>query len=250
MKRITCILLACSLAVAARGETTDEKARAEAVEILSGIGETCETKGLEACEPNLRGMEPLFAYVRAIREMEKTEGEFVAFVRTRYSMPDFTMDKMAAHLKVSANVTVNRHTFARRVLEVTRVPGGYDVRMEDGLAKLRRENDMWVAYAPQPKEDANMATIRRYTLGAKLKRVIMIYRRMEAEMRDYDLEAFATRFVADLGPIAVATLQKEDMITQMPDWQQRAKRVIEFYSRFDTVDDMRADILANKKSGE
>jgi hypothetical protein len=75
----------------------------------------------------------------------------------------------------------------------------------------------------------------------------MIYRKMEAELLDYNLDEFATRFVGDLGPLAVALLQKPDMIAQMPDWQQKVQGVIDFYSQFKSVADMHAHILASKK---
>ena len=239
-------LLFSSLYLAAHAAGTDDKARDEAIAIFMRIGETCETKGMEACEPNLRGMEALFDYFRAVNEMEQTEAEFVAFVRTRYSMPDFTMDKMAAHLKVKLGVEVNCHSFDGNVQQATRVPGGYDVQTKDGLTRLRLEKQTWVAYLPA-EMDKKMTIARRYTFAAKLKRSIMIYRKMEAELLDYNLDEFATRFVGDLGPLAVALLQKPDMIAQMPDWQQKVQGVIDFYSQFKSVEDMRAHILASKK---
>jgi hypothetical protein len=241
------IVLACTLSLGAHAEAGDEDARAEATAILSQIADTCVTKGIPACEPNLRGIEPLFDYLRAVGAMEETEKRFVAFVRERYSLPDFTMDQMAAHLKVNLNITMTAHSFEGQIQKATRVPGGYDVQTKDGLGKLRREKEIWVAYMPTAME-SNMGTIRRYTSAAKLKHAIMTYRMLEAEMLDYDLDAFATRFVADLGPLTVATLRREDLVAQMPDWQQRLDGVIKFYSRFDSVEGMRGDILATKDS--
>jgi len=247
MKTLGCILLSCGAALAAHAETADDQARKEANVIIQDIAAICETKGLEACEPNLRGMEPLFAYLRARREMEITEKEFVAFVRDRYSMPDFTMDKMAAHLNPRLNVTISRQSFEGKIQKATRVAGGYDAQMSDGLVKLRREKEAWVAYLPEVAQE-KMGTVRLYTSAARLKRSIMTYRKLQAELLNYDLDEFATRFVQDLGPLTVAVLRREDLVAQMPDWEQRLDKVVEFYSQFKSVEDMRAEILASRKS--
>jgi hypothetical protein len=244
-RRLGLALLSTLLGLGAHAETPDLKARGEAEAILHEIVGVCETRGFEACEPNFRGVDPLFAYVHAMHDLQQAEDQFVKFVRTRYAMPDFTMDKMAAHLNLKMNVTFNRSTFDDKIANVTRVPSGYDVQVRDGLWQVRRENGKWIAQAPSNMA-ANMQSIQRYAVAARLKRSMMVYRVLEAQMRSYDLDAFAKRFVSDLGPLTVAILRRDDLIAQMPDWERRVDEVVKFYSRFKTEDDMRAAIARSR----
>lgn len=231
-------------AFTAHAETPDAKARDEVKTILLEIGGICETRGLEACEPYLRGVDPLFAYVHAMHDLQQTEAEFVKFVRERYTMPDFTMDKMAAHLNLKMNVTISRSNFDDKIGATKRVADGYDVLVKGEPWQVRREGGRWIAHAP-PGMAANLESLRRYTVAARLKRSMMIYRRIEAQMRRYDLDNFAKRFVSDLMPLTVAMLQRDDLIAQLPDWEPRLDEVVKFYARFKTEGDMRADIAGS-----
>ena len=225
------------------GVAPSDAAHDEVVRILGQIAAVCEEQGLEACGPRIRGMDLVFTYDRAYRAMKHSEAEFVEFVRRRYEMPAFTMKDMAAHVDPKVDVGISRTAFDKKVGLVKQVPGGYDVDWTgEGTITLRLVADVWVAQFPA-ETTAKVQALNSYVLAANLKRAIMVYRMLEAQMVDYALEEFASRFVGDLTPLVAAVLRKPELIAKVPDWERRLDEVKKFYAKFESVDDMRADIV-------
>jgi hypothetical protein len=239
----SCLLPLVSLAWGASAASAELAVaeREAALKIVRQITAICEEKGLDACAPQIRGLDAIFDYQREYAAMKQTEQEFVGFVRRTYDLPDFEMTHMAAHVDPKIAITVGRATFDK-VAAVRKVGDGYELQMADqATVSLRRESGRWVAHL-SPDASEHMPMLKSYRVAARLKSSIMRYRMLEARMLESELEVFGQRFVSDLLPLVAAVTQKPEVIAQVPDWQKRLQEVLDFYRQFASLDDMRAHI--------
>lgn len=112
---------------------------------------------------------------------------------------------------------------------------------------LKNENGTWVVHFPRELSERAEA-VNDYILAALLKRAIMVYRQLEAELLGHDYEELARRLGEDMTPLVVAVLRRDDLVAQVPDWRQRLEGVMAFYRQFDTVESMKAHIEAARAS--
>ena len=229
------------VAFAPSGNGADTKDDAAAV--VSGITRLCESKGMLACESQIRGIPELFDFIRLLDQIDVLDRRFGAFVQDRYKEDVFHFEVLKASLSLKLDINYNPGRFMQKATAVNKVPGGYDVLTDTGeTVKVRRVNEAWQLQIPETMAK-QLEQLRPYILVGGLKRSILVFRMLEADMAKLTKAELEANVSKDLAPVLVMLFGK-DKFPKLAQWLiKEPKDVIAFYSQFQTVGDMRAHIV-------
>ena len=103
-----------------------------AVQIIQSIIGTCEQQGMLACEPSVRGMEPLFQNIILFRQVAELDDALKGFIEHRYpDAPHFSSYALSARLNLSLDVDFTPAQFVDRIYSAEQVPEGSEEKAED-----------------------------------------------------------------------------------------------------------------------
>lgn len=234
---ITCLVLLSSPSIAA-----DDIDKHAAVKIMQTIVGTCETQGMLACEPYLKGIDTLFSYIRVYQQVSELDHELQHFIQHKYpGDTEFNYYTLYASLSLYLNVDFTTEQFTSRVQMANQVREGYDVVMDqtDGpVLKLRRADNQWIAMFPKEGEQ-HFSQLKTLSAAGQLKRSILVYRMLEADLAGLSKLQFEDNLNKDLAPLIVSIFG-EERFPKLRDWLvQDVDSVIEFYSQFSNLDQMK-----------
>lgn len=219
----------------------DEIDKHAAIKIMQSIVGTCESQGMLACEPYLKGIDTLFNYIRVYKQVSELDHELQRFIQHKYATEEFNYYSLYASLSLYLNVDFTTEQFTNRVKTAVQVRDGYDVVMdkEDGpILKLRRQNNLWIATFPKEGEQ-HFSQLDTLSAAGQLKRSILIYRMLEADLADLPKDKFEENLNKDLAPLIISIFGKE-RFPKLADWLvQDVDSVIRFYSQFSNLDQMK-----------
>lgn len=227
----------------------DNKDRAAAIKIIEDIVSVCETKGMLACEKNVVGIDPMFQLLHLFEDLHNTEQTFNNFMQRRYADEGtarfYVLD---ASLRLSPNIQFQTKQFVQRIASVKRVANGFDVMLDgkDSLS-IRKDSERWYMQFPEAKAREFERQFESFRLAAALKRSILIYHMLEADMAKLSRSDLERKVSEDLAPIVVALLGKEKFPGIVKWLVKDTKEVVAFYQQFETVDDMKAHIRKTYK---
>lgn len=220
----------------------------KSIQIVNKIIGVCEKQGILACESNLQGIDIVFDYARLFDQVAKLDKQFKEFLEQRF--PDengFDFDVIQASLNLSLNITFKPEQFTTRITDATKVKDGYDVIMDNGsVIQLRKNENSWAMTFPSDG-DIKFEQLKPFYNAGQLKRSIIIYRMLEAEMVNISKDQVEENVSSDLAPILVAVFGKEKVPALMRWVTKDINEVVNFYSRFSSIEDMMNHI--SKKYG-
>lgn len=234
--------------IAATITSADEKYdNAAALTIIDQIIGTCETKGMLACQPNIMGADQVFDYIRLLDSVRETEAVFDKFIKRRYANEAYVRFFILDTLSPSIDITFTRDQFVKRITSVKRVANGYDVTMDGKhILGLRNEKTRWYVQYPDSMT-GQLDQIKPFRLVSALKRSILVYRMLEAEMANLGRAELEKKVSEDIAPIAITLFGKEKFPQILKWFVKDANEVVAFYQPFKSVDDMKAHIRKTYK---
>ncbi|MGH1431543.1 MAG: hypothetical protein ACRBB4_10525 [Neptuniibacter sp.] len=229
---------------------TDEIDTHAAINIVQSIIGQCESEGMLSCESRLHGIGTLFDYIRMYRQVIALDNELRKFVAHKYpNAPKLPFEAIKASRHMAINVNLTTEQFMERVISAQQVVDGYDVIIdqENGpILELRRKNQQWVMIFPS-ESSRHFDQLKTLTAAGKLKRSIMIYRIMEADMLDISKQELEKRLNLDLSPLLLGIFGKK-RVPELEKWQNKEmNEVIDFYSQFSNPQQMNNYIKQNSK---
>lgn len=243
--KVLVILLLCgyqTFAHAGRNEVD------ESIQIVKEIIGVCEKQGMLACEPNLKGIDIVFNYVRLFDQVAKLDKQFKEFLELRF--PDdngFDFDVIQVSLNLSLDFTFKPEQFVARITDAAKVKGGYDVIMDnDPIVQLRKNENSWTMIFPS-NGDIQFEQLEPFYNAGQIKRSILIYRMLEAEMVNISKDQVEENVSNDMAPLLVAVFGKEKVPALMRWVTKDVNEVVDFYRNFSSIEDMKAHI--SKKYG-
>ena len=203
-------LICLMLLIMSGTSEANDNAKDQSISIINSVVGVCQTRGMLACEPHIRGADFLFKYIRLFDQLAELDDQFKLFLLTNYpSDGGVDFDIIQASLNLSMEITITPEQFASRIRDAHRVENGYDVTMDNGqILKLRKENNDWVAIFP-PDMGGQFKTMQPFYTAGLLKRSILIYRMIEADMADLSKDQLEENVSTDIAPILVAMFGKE-----------------------------------------
>ncbi|MGH1463371.1 MAG: hypothetical protein ACRBB6_15205 [Neptuniibacter sp.] len=244
------ILFLSFLILMAPHSYSDEIDTHAAKNIVESIIQQCEQEGMLACEPRLRGIDLLFDYIREFRKVFALEAELKRFVTHKYpNAPKLSFDAIKASRYLAINVDLTTKDFSSRVMSAQQVKQGYDVVMDrkDGpILKLRRFNDQWVAIFPDESKQ-HFSQLKTLSAAGKLKRAILIYRMLEADLTDLTKFKLEENINQDLAPLVIGVFGDKRFPTLAQWHHSNVDEVINFYSQFSNTKEMRNHLEEQNK---
>lgn len=240
IKTIGIILLTCHCLTVNAGE----KEKSESIEIVKSIIGVCKEKGMLACEPNMKGVDLVFEYIRLFDQVSQLDIQFNELLKTRYPKEQgLDFDVIQASLNLSLDITFTPEQLVSKVTGATKKPNGYDVVIGGGrVLQLRKTDNIWIVIFPQ-EVAAQFKQLEPYYTAGRLKRSILIYRMLEADMANLDKDQVEENVSKDIAPILVALFGKRKTPTILKWLVNDISEVIKFYSPFTTTEDMKAHII-------
>jgi len=226
----------------------NEDAKNESISIVNSIIGICKTKSMLACQPQMRGADFVFDYIKLFDYLSKLDKQFKDFLVEKYpSKSGFDFDVIQASLKLSIEITFTPEQFVSRITSAKKVKNGFDVIMDNGpVLQLRKQKDSWVAIFP-PEVEKQFKQLEPYYTAGQLKRSILIYRMLEGKMANLSKDKLEANVSEDIAPILVAMFTKEKVPTLAKWLVKDVNEVIKFYGQFSTIEDMKAHIVKTHK---
>lgn len=220
-----------------------EKEKADSIEIVNTIVGVFKNKGMLACQPNIKGADFVFEYIHLFEQVSQLDSQYVSMLKKRYPKENgLDIDAIQASLNLSLEITFTPDQFVSRITRATKNNDGYDVILDNGpVLQLRKTGRNWVAIFP-PEVGNQFKQLEPYYTAGQLKRSILIYRMLEAEMANLDKDKVESNVSGDIAPIIVAIFGKEKF-PKLIKWAVKdVNEIIKFYGQFSTKDDMKAHI--------
>lgn len=219
-----------------------EKTRS--IELVNQIVGVCQSKGMLACEPYIKGMDVVFEYIRLFNQVSDLDRQFKDFLASNYQKDkSIDFDVLQASLNLSLDITFSPEQFSSKITNAVKVDNGYDATFSDGLIfQLRKKSSEWIAIAPVSLAE-KMGQLQTYFNAGQLKRSILVYRMLEAEMATLSKDKLEANISEDIAPILVALFGKEKMSSLLKWIVKDVNEVINFYNQFSTVKDMENHII-------
>lgn len=222
----------------------DEIDRHAATQIIQSIIGTCEEQGMLACEPSIRGMEQLFRNIHLFQQVAALDEALQDFILHRYpNAEQFSSVELSARLNLSLDVDFTPAQFVKRIHQAEQVAAGYDVVFDNQngpLLQLRRQDEQWLAVFPAADFQQQQYLLTLHATG-QLKRSILIYRMLEAEMADLPIETLELNLNSDLAPL-IASIYGQQAPEATPWLIKDVDEVISFYRTFGNETEMRDQI--------
>lgn len=239
------LLFWCSHSIA------DEIDTHAAINIVQSVIGQCEHQGMLACEPHLEGIDELFNYIRVFRQVINLDKELRSYVTHKYpNAPKLPFKAFKASRYLAINVNLTTKEFASRVVEAKQVATGYDVVMDNRagpVLKLRRKSDQWSMIFP-PESAEHFSHLKTLSAAGELKRSVLIYRMLEAELAEISKQELEQNINRDLAPLLVSIFG-EHRFPELQKWSQKdVDDIILFYSQFSNVEEMKAHIQKQYQS--
>jgi len=217
-----------------------EKEKAEAVKIVQDTMRVCETKGMLACEPNLLGIKRLFIYLNLMDELNQLDVKLEHYIQQTY--PDqggLNFAVLKESEKLSINVSLTAAQIVSGIVSAAKSENGYRLNMSDGsLIKLRFKNQQWQIIFPKSMND-QFQIFERFYVAGQLKRAIIMYRLIEADMLGLTKTRLESNLSEDLAPVLVKVLTLEKVASIKAWLGKDLDEVILFYARFKDTSDMK-----------
>ncbi len=244
------IMLLSFLVMFSSFSKADEIDTHAALNIVQTVIGQCEKNGMLACEPRLQGIDTLFDYIRMYRQVIALDNELRKFVTHKYpNAPKLPFEAIKASKHMAINVKLTTEQFAARVIRAEQVAEGYDVVIDQDngpIVKLRRQNQQWVMIFPK-ESSSHFSQLKTLTAAGKLKRSVMIYRIMQADLTDITKQELEKNLNQDLAPLLLGVFGKE-RVPEMEKWLTKdMSEVINFYSQFSNPKEMQRHIKKNAK---
>ncbi len=236
-------IFATLLVLSSASNASDTTPRESAIHVVKQIIGICEQQGMLACEPYIKGGEPMFRLVRVFDALEKTEAGFKRYLKQHYpDNPSFTFYVLDVSLNLKLNTGFKTEQFVQNISKVTPVESGYDLLMKRGhTVALRKQADQWHIHFPA-SQSGDLSKLEPLRLAAMLKRSILVYRMLEADMLKLERSELEKNVSEDIAPILVAMFGK-DKVPSVVKWLVKdTNEVIAFYRQFKTVNDMKIHI--------
>ena len=247
MRKLFTPLLLCTLPV---GEVMADDHKAEAIDIVDEIVSVCQKDGMSACAPYIHGIDRIFLYATVFDRLEEIEIAFDNFLKERYAterndIVDF--DLLQADVELSLDVTFKTGQFSGRVQNVDAVENGFDMEMDTGsIITLRQVQGEW--HIKMPTElDGQVRQIEPFFLAAQLKRSILQYRALEAQLLDLSQDELEERVSADLAPVYLAIFSEQEVPAAIKWLVKDVESVVAFYRQFSGASEMRDYIVRENK---
>ena len=235
--RLPIIAITLFLSSCAQGNVpSDTELASQHIDSIMGI---CEDKGLVACSASLKGIDPLISYLQLCDEVKSIESRFLVFVKDRYQDEN---SYPLVSLPLCSEVRFTRDAFTKRITSVKKVPGGFDVTLDGNLVYLLRSDneDHWTISFPEQMV-SQLSQLTNHRVAIETKRSILVYRMLEADMADLSAEELKAGIDHDFYPLVVAVMGSRFPMPILSNIQP-VEKVIEFYTQFESVDDMKAHI--------
>lgn len=243
MFRCTTALVVIIITAAAQASTPKD----EAVQLIREIVGVCETQGMLACEPQIRGVPELFDYVRLFDQIDRLDSQFDRFLRSNAESNYVDFDVLQASINLNLNIKFTAEQFVGRISAVQRVEGGYDVEVDSSQVMLIRQDAAgWYAVFPEQVR-TQFEQIQPYYLAGKLKRSILTYRLIEADMVGLSNDQLESKVSEDIAPVMLAIFPKEKFPRLMRWLVKDVNDVVDFYSQFSSVEEMKEHIAITNK---
>lgn len=242
-------LIALILMLASTSLYANEKDLQNSAKIMDGIIGVCATRGMLECRPNIQGLDDVFRFVEVLEQVSMLEKELAAFVEDHYpNTGGLDFDVMQASLKLSLDVSFKPESFISKARSATKTGEGYNVVWGDGLILklVKNAEGQWLAVFP-PEANKQFSQLRPFFLAAQLKRSILLYRANEAQIAKLSKDELENNISQDLAPVVVAVLGKE-RVPGIVKWLTKdLSEVIQFYSQFSSIQQMRDHIIKTHK---
>jgi len=238
-------LLFCLLFFFSSPAQSDEIDKHAAVNIVQSILQECEANGLLTCESRMRGINVLFDYIRVYRQVIELDKELRKFVAHKYpKAPKLPFAAFKASQRMAINVSLTTEQFSSRIVNARQVPNGYDVIMDTSngpVLQLRRQNAEWIMIFP-PEGLEHFNQLDTLSAAGQLKRSILIYRMLEADLTGLSKQQLEKNINQDLAPLMVKIFGLE-RFPDLATWQEKeVEEVIAFYQQFSNAKDMQRHI--------
>ena len=221
-----------------------DKDKEASIAIVNSIIGICQEKGMLSCQPYMKGIDFVFDYIRLFDQVSELDKKFKEFVKKKYPKEDgFDFDVIQASLVLSIDITMNPDQFVTRITDVNKVKNGYDVTLDNGpVLQLRKQGESWIAIFPQ-EVNGQFKRFQPLYMAGQLKRSILIYRMLEAEMANLTKDELEENISKDIAPILVALFPKEKFSIIAKWLVKDVNEVIKFYSQFSNIDELSAHII-------
>ena len=234
-------LCALLLALTSARAADDAAALAQVRKIGAEVAALCESRGLLACEPHFRGMDPVFDLLRETRDLARTEKEFDAFVKRRFAGQG--LDSPLAEVSLEPEFKIELVPALAKAHDVKRISGGYDFTNDKGeLIALRRDDAGWFFTGPK-LEGFGLAMLERQLQAVQLKKRVLAYRMLECELAQLDKATLEANINRDVGPI-VAEVKPIKVTAAMSAGLRPFDEVLAYYEPLRSPDDMKRRIRA------
>ncbi len=198
-----------------------------------------------ACEKNFRDMDQVFEFFREYDKLAIAETKFADFVKSRYPGETFDWSLMRASLKLKVKPTMTPQTLLKGEVVAQKIADGYRVRTGKGEFDLRHDSDGWYLVPGEIALEQINKGIRQlapYYRAAMLKRIILAYRMLEADMAKLDKDVLERGVNEDLAPLVAAMLGPESVPQVLREQLKPLDDVLAFYGPLNSRKKMEAAI--------
>lgn len=217
----------------------NQKEIKEVTEIINKVIGVCQEQGMLACEKNFSGGDVLFKYIRGFEEAKQYDQAYLDFLKARYPEEvEFDLYVFRASLNIDLNITFTPEQFVSKIENASVAPQGYLIKMNSGdNVSLINQNNTWVLEIP-PNQLGQMETLERYYYAAQMKKYILTYRTMEADLAGLSKAQLQKNVSNDLAPFIVALFGKDKFPNIVNYLVKDIGSVISLYKNFDDIKSM------------
>lgn len=206
----------------------------EVTKILNKVIGVCQEQGMLACEQNFRGGDILFKYIRGFEEAKQYDQAYIDFLKDRYpAESDIDLYVLRASMNINLNLTFNPEQFISKIEDASVSNKGYIIKMNTGEnVSLVKQNNKWVFEIP-PDQAGQFKALERYYQAAQMKKIIITYRTMEADLAGLSKSQLQKNVNNDLAPFIVALFGKDKFPEIVNYLTTDIGSVIRLYNNFD-----------------